>query len=249
MNHEGHADNIWDTPLQAEGTPAPGVPDNERQEINANILNPSNLANNIARVCAEGFKVENDNKALPKNIPALGAPAVKESADGLYQGQTWGWNDINKRAMAGEGFEDPLFKNSWLPHNKTYLQIFTHFLPLMWLETVLLPKTSKELERAHSPPLTLGELMQYIGMRLLMSTLQGWITNKCWCYDHITKPRVMAKKRFQAITNCLIFTDVTPPSYCDKFWQVRQMIKAWNEYMANIFITARLICLNESMSI
>jgi hypothetical protein len=46
---------------------------------------------------------------------------------------------------------------------------------------------STELESANSPPLMLGELMQFIGMRLLMLTLQGWTTDKYWCYDHVTK--------------------------------------------------------------
>jgi hypothetical protein len=59
----------------------------------------------------------------------------------------------------------------------------------------------------------------------------------------------MGKRRFQAITKCLTFTDTIPLAYRDKFWQVRQMIRAWNENMANRFVTAWVMCLDESMSI
>jgi hypothetical protein len=67
--------------------------------------------------------------------------------------------------------------------------------------------------------------------------LQGWTTDKYWCYNTVTKLQedgpcqynfkgVMPKKRFYSITKCLIFTDVMPPSYRDKFCKVTQMIKA-----------------------
>ena len=35
VTHEGHGDRIWSTPLQADGTPAPAVMDDEGREINA----------------------------------------------------------------------------------------------------------------------------------------------------------------------------------------------------------------------
>ena len=63
--------------------------------------------------------------------------------------------------------------NGWSPHNKTYLEIFVHFLPFAWLQNVLLAMTNEGMESGNSPPLSLGELMRYLGMRLLMSTLQG----------------------------------------------------------------------------
>jgi hypothetical protein len=119
VTHKGHAYRVWDTPLQADGTAAPDVPANEGQEINTNIFNTTNIVEDIARVCAESFEVDDDNEALPENVPAPVAPAVKVSADGLYKGQTWGWDGIDKRATMGAGYKDPLFTNSWSPHNKT----------------------------------------------------------------------------------------------------------------------------------
>jgi hypothetical protein len=211
VTHEGHGDRIWSTPLQTDGTPAPAVTDNEGQEINADVFNANDRTDDIARIRAEDFKVDDDNEALPENVPVAGTPPVEVNQDGLYRGQSWGSDGIDKRAVAGGGYEEPSFTNGWSPQNKTYLEIFTHFLPFAWLETVLLVLTSAELERANSPPLMLGELMQYIGMRLLMLTLQGWSMEEVWYYDPVPRPQeegpcpynfkgYMGKKRFQAIT-------------------------------------------------
>jgi hypothetical protein len=93
-----------------------------------------------------------------------------------------------------------------------------------------------------------------------MLTLQGWTSNEYWYYDPFPKPQedntylyniklVMAKRQFLSITRCLVITDIPPQSYCDKLWQVRQMIKAWTENMANIFLVAWVLCLEEIMSI
>jgi hypothetical protein len=77
-----------------------------------------------------------------------------------------------------------------LPHSKTYLKIFTHhFLPFAWLETILLVMMSAKLEREKMAPLTLGELMQYIGMRLLMLMLQGWSLEEYWYYYPVPRPQ------------------------------------------------------------
>jgi hypothetical protein len=81
-----------------------------------------------------------------------------------------------------------------------------------------------------------------------------------WYYDPVPRPQeegpcpynfkeYMHKRRFFAITKCPTFTDAIPPAYRDKFWQVRQMIRAWNENMANHFVAAWVMCLDESMSI
>jgi hypothetical protein len=66
--HEGHGDRIWSTPLQSDGTLAPTVMEDEDREINADVFNTNDCTDDIARICAEGFKVDDDSKALPENI-------------------------------------------------------------------------------------------------------------------------------------------------------------------------------------
>jgi hypothetical protein len=59
----------------------------------------------------------------------------------------------------------------------------------------------------------------------------------------------MTKTRFHVIGRNLIFTDVPPPNFVDKFWQIRQMIHAWNKHLANTFVAAWVVCLDERMLI
>ena len=59
----------------------------------------------------------------------------------------------------------------------------------------------------------------------------------------------MSKRRFLAIDRFLSFTQAQPPRFADKFWEVREMIRATNEPMASIFVVAWVICLDESKSI
>ena len=82
--HKGHSDHIWNTPLQADGNPAPTVTDNEGREINANVFNVNGRADDIACIRAERFKEEDDNEALPKHFSLAHAPPVEVNADGLY---------------------------------------------------------------------------------------------------------------------------------------------------------------------
>ncbi len=59
----------------------------------------------------------------------------------------------------------------------------------------------------------------------------------------------MSKKRFSTITRELRLTNNAPPTYRDRFWEVREIIKSWNDHMADIFVPAWALCLDESMSI
>ncbi len=84
MTQEGNGDNIWNTPLQADGTPAPAVMDKEEQEINTQIFKANDHTDGIAGVRAKVFKVDDDKEALPENVPVTGVPPVEVNADGLY---------------------------------------------------------------------------------------------------------------------------------------------------------------------
>ena len=46
----------------------------------------------------------------------------------------------------------------------------------------------------------------------------------------------MSQSRFDAITNALTYTDSKPPTYCDRFHEVQQMIDAWNKRMKEVFL-------------
>ena len=60
---------------------------------------------------------------------------------------------------------------------------------------------------------------------------------------------LMSGWRFQEILRNLCFTDREPPTYHNRFWEVRQMIEVWNSWMAENFVSSWINCLDESMSI
>ena len=84
-----------------------------------------NNSEDIARVRAEGFEVDDDNDPAPENVPQLfDNPTVTDA--GLYKGQTWGWNGMDRRVMEGGNYNGPLFANGWIPTGKIYMDVFLH---------------------------------------------------------------------------------------------------------------------------
>jgi hypothetical protein len=58
----------------------------------------------------------------------------------------------------------------------------------------------------------------------------------------------MSRRRFEAITRALQLTNQIPPTYQDKFWEVRLLLSKWNENMLEQFMPGWISCLDESMS-
>ena len=142
------------------------------------------------------------------------------------------------------------------------MDLFLHALPFTWMKDVLLPTTSATMrsESPHCIELSLGEFLRFLGIRLLMSTCIGWSQDAFWSsgqdtYDQeqnacpYNVKHFMSYKRFKLITKSLSYTNVSAPTYHDKYWQVRQMLQAFNDNMARIFLSSWVICLDESMSI
>ena len=207
----------------------------------------------------QGVDVDDDNEPVPENIPSPDTPLPDDH--GLYEGQSWGWDGIDRRSNNG-GYEDPSFHNLWTPSAKSYMDLFLHALPFTWMKDVLLPTTSATMrsESPHCIELSLGEFLRFLGIRLLMSTCIGWSQDAFWSsgqdtYDQeqnacpYNVKHFMLYKQFKLVTKSLSYTNVSAPTYHDKYWQVRQMLQAFNDNMARIFLSSWVICLDESMSI
>ncbi len=160
--------------------------------------------------------MDDDNDPAPENVPALWdeAPAVNN----LYEGQSWGWDGIDWRVVAGGNYNEPSFPNGWTPQGKSFLDLFLHFFPMVWFTNVVVVKTSEAIQQSggygNNQPVTFGEMIRFLGIRLLMSTQQGWSVGDYWTYsnepaDQETCPCVynmrsyMTHKRFRSIQRFL----------------------------------------------
>ena len=56
---------------------------------------------------------------------------------------------------------------------------------MAWFWEVLLPRTSAGVINSGAAPVTFGELLRYVGIRLLMAMCMGWNTDQFWNYDNI----------------------------------------------------------------
>ena len=116
-------------------------------------------------------------------------------------------------------------------------------------------ETNKNL----SSKLTFGELLVFIGIWFVISYSSPGCLNRRE-YWSSTKPNreggapfrlndIMSGRRFEEIVQALCFTNMEAPSFRDKFWEVRQMVKEWNQNMKDVFTAGWITCLDESMSI
>ena len=58
----------------------------------------------------------------------------------------------------------------------------------------------------------------------------------------------MSCTRFELILQHIKYTKLNPPTYKDRFWEVREMLQEWNKTMATNFVPSWINCINESMS-
>ena len=58
----------------------------------------------------------------------------------------------------------------------------------------------------------------------------------------------MSGKRFTDISSCIrLRMEVDTPSYRDKFFWVRELIRGFNDNMSNVFVPGWIVCVDESM--
>ena len=152
------------------------------------------------------------------------------AADTLFEGHTWGWDGIYCRAVVAHIKNEPSFKNGWIPQILSYINIFLHCIPFKWCIIVILPSTSRDIKKADIALLTLGDLLRYLGLWLLMSTCSGWKRDNFWSVTPFDQEanicpyrlgEFVSKCRFNAINSELRFTNTNPLPYVDKFCKIR----------------------------
>ena len=223
------------------------------QEIQLNTVRSGLYSGDaIHEVRGQGLMVDDDNEPAQENIPD---PAGIRTRD--ENNQTWGWDGVCKRISSGAVNNRPrlLHLSGDALSNASYVQMFLQLFPQKYLNDVLLQETNKILERQ----LTVGELLRYFGIWLvLVKSCPGRMSHsEYWSKEEVSRKRgapyrfhdIMSGRRFNAITQALRYTSVQPPDFPDPFWEIRQLITAWNDNMDETFRSGWMTCLDESMSI
>ena len=139
------------------------------------------------------------------------------------------------------------------PKTITRLEFFEAMIPKDHVVDVMIPGMNEILKK----PLTYGEFLRWLGVWLLIASEVGWSRHDYWKTTGQEDPfdgpmmrmnEFMSRDRFDNILNALTFTDQKPPSYNDKFWEVRQLIDAWNKNMDITYRSSSFVCVDESMS-
>ena len=148
--------------------------------------------------------------------------------------------------------------NNWRPGCKTSYKFFIKLFPIEWFKTYVVENTSDSLRAAGLQPTSFGEMCRFLGLWLLIATVVGFphrdfFTNRD--YDKKNAPcpyrlaKYMSPRRFEDLLSHLRLCKLNPPAFRDRFWEVREMMKAWKDNMAAVFIPSRIVCLDESMSV
>ena len=97
---EGLSEEVANNPAPGNPPVPDGDPDHVAITIDDAIFNLRRTAKDIVMVRNQGFDVDDDNEPVPENIPTGDAPPVNNN-NGLYDGQSWGWDGIDCRAQNG----------------------------------------------------------------------------------------------------------------------------------------------------
>ena len=133
----------------------------------------SELGEDIARLRAEGYGVDDDNDPAPENIPA-NKPSASSKDKAEYR--EWNAQSTCNRKAEGHRHEDP--KMSKPLGGNQCIDYFMYFLPVDFFKDVILTATNKSLMAGDGGQITWGEFVRYIGLWLIMSTVASGVDRK-----------------------------------------------------------------------
>lgn len=140
------------------------------------------------------------------------------------------------------------------PKEMSEVDYYLHFLPLKYIETDLLEATNEQLEANGKKKCSLPEFKCWLGIWLQIYLHPGYKTEDFFSKEPRTMywhppylGDTMSGNRFRAIHSCLTLTQETPPTYRDRFFWVRPLIKAFNDETKDAFNVGWLVVVDESM--
>jgi len=237
---------------------APTAPEPEAEALPEAVVDAVGRANRgetltddiIQSIINQGVLVDDDNQPLPENRPSADAAETPS-----IMSDTWGHSGICPRKappISGQKERAKMLKSKFdSPFDRTLLEFFEAFFPVEFVEDVILPATNDNLKMQ----LTYGEFLRWIGLWFLIATTSGHNRHDFWSINEIDRfsgapfwlNDLMSRDRFDDILKALTYNS-SKPVYKDKFWEVRPMLEAWNDNMAEQFQPSWISCLDESMS-
>ena len=197
----------------------------------------------------QGIEVDDDNQPIAENLPTpLTIP------DEL-QYNPWGFNGLcERKKISAENSKPKLLCMKEIDNSDKQMilqHLFEHLFPSEYIKRILIPETNKLL----TSTLSYGEFMLWIGVWLLMATIDGVQRREFWSKLDIDPFRgapfrlsnYISRTRFEEILNALTYSN-EKPDFVDKFWEIRQLQKLWNLNMFEKFQPGYINCLDESMS-
>ena len=206
--------------------------------------------NHIQDLIASGVSVDDDTLPLEENIPCTTEPQGNE----IFR-DTWGHDGICLRRQAGgQNVKATVlhFPRNIIP---TPVQLFEHLFPKRFLQDIILKQTNDAMHPSESL-ITYGELLRFIGVWFQMATTTFENRRDFWSTKAVSRHEgapwrlndVISRNRFETILSALTLTSRDPPSYKDRFWEIRELQDEWNKNMEENFCPSWISVLDESMS-
>ena len=165
--------------------------------------------------------VDDDNEPAPENVPA-----AAEHSNNIFSG--WEHSGMCHRCCMIQQNPKCVVK-FWTTRDgePSNLQLFEGLFFTPFIKSVIIPTTNNNLLGGEKN-VTYGELLRWIGLRLLMLTLIGpqrrafvaTHTIDTFSGEPICLGVWMSCKRFEAILPAFTYTDRHSPTFIDKFWEV-----------------------------
>jgi hypothetical protein len=253
---EGPSDLFFDVAPPSPATPQEEVATEENAGTEFDFQRTGDVGEDIRTVLAQGLAVDDDNAPAPENVPEI-TQTPRDESSGLFEGQRFSWNGVCQCKLMTNQKLLPGF-NNWRPGSKTSFDFFLQLVPIEWFKTSVVENTSDSLRAAGLQPTSFGKMCRFLGLWLLIATVVGFprrdfFTNRD--YDEKNAPcpyrlaKYMSPRQFEDLLSHLRPCKPNPPALPGRFWEVREMMKAWKDNMAAVFIPSWIVCLDESMSI
>lgn len=200
---------------------------------------------NVAVLIRNDIDIDDDNEPAPENEPTIN-DTMNEC---IYD--EWGFTGLCNRRKERVENNKPKLKHLGRDVSIGLEQLFERLFPNEFLKDVIIKQSNKNLHN----PMDYGEFLRFLGLWFVMATTEGCERRDFWSGKVVDMfegapyrfNNLMERTRFDDILAALRFTNIESTT-TDRFHEIRQLQKEWNENMANNYEPSWINCLDESMS-